>query len=54
MDPERVAPGSPSRGVRPMVVSMDLPFCIAAAEAPDPRCREISDVSSTGYREGGG
>ena len=32
-----------------MVVSMDFPFWIAAAEAPDPRCSEISDVSSTGY-----
>jgi len=33
-----------------MVVSIDFPFWIAAAEAPDPRCSEINDVSSTGYR----
>lgn len=44
-----MAPGSPSRGVRPIVVSMDFPSWIAAAEAPDPRCSEINDVSSAGY-----
>ena len=30
-----------------MVVSMDFPFWIAAAEAPDPRGNEIDDVPST-------
>jgi len=35
------------------VVSMDFPFWIAAAEAPDPRCSEINDVPATGYRTRG-
>jgi hypothetical protein len=29
-------------------VSIDFPFLIAAAEAPDPRWSEISDISSGG------
>ena len=45
IDPERVVPGSPSRGVRPIVVSMDFPFWIAAGEAQDPRRKEMKDVS---------
>jgi hypothetical protein len=28
---------------------MDFPFWIAATEAPDPRCSEITDTSSGGY-----
>lgn len=59
--PERVAPGRPSSGVRPILdvnhrstrgenlVSMDFPFWIAQAEAPDPKCNAIIDVLSTGY-----
>lgn len=41
MAPERVAPGRPLRGVRPMDVSRDWPFLMAHAEAPDPRCKTI-------------
>lgn len=52
MDPDRVAPGSPSSGVRPIDVSIDLPFWMATAEAPEPRCKEMRVMSSTGYSPG--
>lgn len=41
--PERVAPGSPFSGVSPMDVSMDCPWWIAQADAPEPKCKTISD-----------
>lgn len=41
MSPERVAPGRPLTGVRPIVVSMLRPDLMAQAEAPLPRCRAI-------------
>jgi hypothetical protein len=39
--PLLVAPGSPARGVRPILVSKDSPFFTAQAEAPLPRCSAI-------------
>lgn len=44
MAPERVAPGSPSSGVRDMEVLIDLPSLIAQAEAPEPRWSAMIDV----------
>ena len=44
--PLRVAPGSPARGVRPMLVSQLLPALMAQALAPEPRCRAIRLTSS--------
>ena len=35
--PDRVAIGSPSSGVKPIVVSMDRPPATAASDAPAPR-----------------
>ena len=37
MSPDRVTIISPSKGVRPMVVSIDRPWSMAHAEAPSPR-----------------
>jgi hypothetical protein len=47
-EPERVAPGWPARGVRPMEVSRERPFWMAHMEAPEPRCMTIrlSEVAS--------
>ena len=44
--PARVPMTRPSRGVRPMDVSTDLPSRIAVAEQPFPRCSVIMFVSS--------
>ena len=46
MSPVRVPIMRPSRGVRPMEVSIGLPFLTAEADAPLPRCRTICLRSS--------
>ena len=43
--PERVAPGRPDTGVRPIVVSSDLPALMAHMDAPEPRCITMRFVS---------
>lgn len=50
MEPERVAPGRPARGVRPMDVSWDCPCLMQHAEAPEPRWRAIMLSSVAGLR----
>ncbi len=49
MVPERVVPGRPDTGVRPMEVSRDLPLRIAQTDAPEPRCKTIRLVSEMSY-----
>ena len=41
MEPERVAPGRPARGVSPMEVSWERPDLMQQAEAPEPRWRAM-------------
>jgi hypothetical protein len=47
-DPERVAIARPSSGVKPIVVSTDLPPATAATEAPAPRWQLTMRSSSSG------
>lgn len=41
MEPERVAPGRPASGVRPIDVSSEVPLRMQHAEAPEPRCKAM-------------
>lgn len=49
MEPLRVAPGSPARGVSPIDVSKLWPFLMQQAEAPEPRCSAMILSSDAGF-----